>query len=176
MAQKATKTLAAKNTATLNRTHLISLGVYGLFFLLRLLLLRRSLWSFTFLTLPALVIELYFERLSRPTHDPTTKDLKRAGEDLDAKGLTEWMWDVLYWTWGNVILVVLFGDRAWWLYLVVPGYSAYLAVSTYLGMKSGFSGLTAGAGGEGAPASGAGGQSKRQAKMEKRGGQQVRYR
>ncbi|KAH9826546.1 SRP-independent targeting protein 2 [Teratosphaeria destructans] len=176
MAQKATKTLAAKNTATLNRTHSISLGVYGLFFLLRLLLLHRSLWSFTFLTLPALVIEFYFERLSRPTLDPTTKDLKRAGEDLEAKGLTEWMWDVLYWTWGNVILVVLFGDRAWWLYLVVPGYSAYLAVSTYLGMRSGFGGLSAGAGGEGAPGAGAAGQSKRQAKMEKRGGQQVRYR
>lgn len=43
--------------------------------------------------------------------------MRRPGQDLEAKGLTEWMWDVLYWTWGCVVLVALVGDWAWWFYV-----------------------------------------------------------
>jgi hypothetical protein len=82
------------------------------------------------------------------------------------------MWDVLYWTWLCVAAVAVFGDRAWWLWGVVPAYSVYLAVTTYTGMRSGVGGLMGG----GAEGEGAGGQSKRQAKMEKRGGQKMVYR
>ena len=73
-----------------------------------------------------------------------------------------------------MLLVVIFGDRAWWLYLVVPGYSAYLAATTVGGMKGMFGGA-AGAQEDGQTQS-TGGGSKRQAKMEKRGGQKVSYR
>ena len=85
------------------------------------------------------------------------------------------MWDVLYWTWGCTVIAAVVGNRAWWLYLAVPIYSAYLAFSTYSGMRQGFAGM---GGGEGAAAGsgGNGGPSKRQAKMEKRGGQRVQYR
>ena len=89
------------------------------------------------------------------------------------------MWDVVYWTWINVVLVALVGDWAWWFYAVVPAYSGYLAFTTYSGMRSGFSGLSAGAGGQGGEGAGSGsasGQSKRAAKMEKRGGQRLQYR
>ena len=118
------------------------------------------------------MIEFWFERSARPTYIDDGRELKRAGEDLEAKGLTEWMWDVLYWTWGCEACVALFGDRVWWAYLLVPAYSAYLAFTTFTGLRTGLTGL-GGAGDAGAPAAG---QSKRQAKIEKRGGQKVQYR
>ncbi|TKA25349.1 hypothetical protein B0A50_06253 [Salinomyces thailandicus] len=176
MAQKAQKTQAARNSATLNRTHLISLGVYFFFILLRTLFFTRRLLPFLMFAAPAMFIEFWFERIGRPTYTETAngKELKRAGEDLEAKGLTEWMWDVLYWTWGCTVLAALLGNRAWWLYAGVPLYSGYLAFTTYSGMRQGFAGPSGGNGGESGGASG--GQSKRQAKMEKRGGPRVQYR
>lgn len=109
--------------------------------------------------------------MSRPTLSETG-EVKRAGEDLEAKGLTEWMWDVIYWTWGNAVLATLVGDWAWWGMLVVPGYSAWLA----WGVFSGARGLMGDGATAAQPQDGAAGQSKRQAKMEKRGGQRVAYR
>ncbi|KAK1815526.1 hypothetical protein LTR12_010077 [Friedmanniomyces endolithicus] len=171
MAQKVQKTQATRNTTTLNRTHLISLAIYLSFLLTSTFLLPRNLLPFILLNLPALAIEFWFERIGRPTYNSTSngRDLRKAGEPLDAKGLTEWMWDVVYWSWGNTVLVALVGNWAWWLYVVVPLYSAWLGWSTYAGVRQGFSGVSAGAGG-------GGGQSKRQAKMEKKGGQRVQYR
>jgi hypothetical protein len=101
----------------LNRTHLISLAVNGLFVLLRVLIFRSSfsrgtLLKFIVFAAPAGVIELFFERNSRPKY--AGNELKSGGEDLEAKGLTEWMWDLLYWTWITTALVALFGDRLWW--------------------------------------------------------------
>lgn len=129
---------------------------------------------FLLCTFPAMGIEFWFERIGRPTYtaSPTgSQDLKRAGEDLEAKGLTEWMWDVVYWTWGVTVLVALAGDWAWWLYLAVPIYTVWLAFTTYSGIRKGFGGIGADGAGDGA-----GGQSKRQAKLEKRGGQKMVYR
>ena len=80
------------------------------------------------------------------------------------------MWDVLYWTYGCVLLAAVAGDWAWYLYAVVPMWSAYLAYTAFGGAKQMVSGL-AGAGAEGSQ----GGQSKRQQKLEKRG-QRVQYR
>lgn len=165
------KTLAARNTAILNRTHLISLGVHVFYLLFALILFRNRyrLLTYSFCVAPALAIEIYFERLGRPTHD-SQGDLKRAGEDLEAKGLTEWMWDVVYWTWACIALVALVGDRAWWLYLAVPAYTVYLLVTTWGKVKGGVGGLM-GQGDENLAS-----QSKRQAKLEKRGGQRMQYR
>ncbi len=73
------------------------------------------------------------------------------------------------------MLVILFGNRAWWLYLVVPGYSVYLAATTVGEMKGMLGGAAQGTGADGtgvAPEA----ESKRQKKMEKRGGQRVAYR
>lgn len=84
---------------------------------------------------------------------------------MSAAGLTEYMWDVLYWTWGCIGAACLFNDRAWWLWIVVPLYSVWLAYSTFMGMKSGLSGMGGAGAGEEAPAV----ESKRQKKMEKRG-------
>ena len=159
-----------RNTATLTRTHLISAVLHTLFLLLRVLLLSRSLRLYGFLCSPAFILEFYLDRLGRPSHTPDGS-LKSAGEDLDAKGLTEYMWDVVYWTWINLVLVLLLGDGAWWLFLVIPSYSTYLAVTTVGGMKRLFEGIPE------ARENGAGSAgSKRQHKLEKRGGQKEAYR
>lgn len=94
--------------------------------------------------------------------------MKRAGEDLDAKGLTEYMWDVVYWTYGCITMAAILGDYAWWLWVVIPAYSAYSAWSMYTGMRGGYQDAA------GVPQPQA--ASKRQAKMEKRGGQKMQYR
>ena len=116
MAQKAAKTLAARNVSILNRTLLLTLGFHGTFLLLRLLFLRRSLTLYAILSAPALIIQFWFERISRPTYGPNG-ELKRSGEDLEAQGLTEWMWDVLYWTYLCLVFVAVIGDYGWWAYV-----------------------------------------------------------
>jgi len=125
--------------------------------------------------LPSFTLEFYLDRLGRPTYATSAdgvRTLVRSGQDLDAQGLTEYMWDVVYWSWINVVLVVLLGDRAWWLYLVVPAYSVYAVATTVGGLK----GMLSGLGGAGSEGDGAMSQSSRQKKMEKRGGQRVAYR
>ncbi|TKA78854.1 hypothetical protein B0A49_02073 [Cryomyces minteri] len=176
MAQKATKTLAVRNTALLNRLLLLTTALHSTFHILRLLPLtyfRRSLLRYILFTLPALAIQFWFERIGRPTRS-ANGEVKSAGEDLDAKGLTEWMWDVLYWTDICLGVVVLAGDWAWWLWAAIPLYSAYLAYTTFSGARQGLAGMT-GAGQDGVQGQQAA-SSKRQAKLEKRGGQRVAYR
>ena len=93
--------------------------------------------------------------------------MRRGGEDLEAKGLTEYLWDVSYWTYGCVLAAAVLGDWAWWFYAVVPAYSAWLGWSTFMGVRQGFAPDAAGVE---QPVG-----SKRQAKLEKRG-QRVAYR
>ncbi|EON65596.1 hypothetical protein W97_04834 [Coniosporium apollinis CBS 100218] len=176
MAQKAAKTLAARNTQTLNRTLIITAAVHAVFILLRGLLFRhsfttRSLTLYLVLSAPSLIIQFWFERIGRPTYGAAPGDLRRSGEDLEAKGLTEWMWDVLYWTYICLGFAAILGDWAWWSWAAVPAYSAWLAYTTFVGARQGMAGM-AGAGGEGGDSA----QSKRQQKMEKRGGQKMQYR
>ncbi|KAF2732622.1 DUF788-domain-containing protein [Polyplosphaeria fusca] len=172
MAQKAAKTLAASNTTRLNQTLYATLLIHSLFWLLRAFLFRRtftrtSLLLYTLLSAPQLLIHFQFERLGRPTYGPDGS-VKRSGEDLNARGLTEYMWDVAYWTYICLALVSVFGDWMWWLYAVIPAYAVWLAWTTYTGMRGGYTDAA------GVPQEQA--QSKRQQKMEKRGGQKVQYR
>ncbi|KAF2201173.1 hypothetical protein GQ43DRAFT_440861 [Delitschia confertaspora ATCC 74209] len=172
MAQKAAKTLAARNTTILNRTALLTALFHGLFWFLRALLFRssftrKSIILYILLSAPQLVINWQFERNGRPLY-ARPGDLKKSGDDLEAKGLTEYMWDVTYWTYGCLALVALLGDWAWWFWLVIPIYSVWSLYTTFMGARQGF---TQDAAGVPQPAT-----SKRQAKLEKRGGQQVRYR
>lgn len=67
----------------------------------------------------------------------------------------------------------LFGDRAWWGWVAVPGYGVYLVVRMVGGVREGMGmGGIMGKEGEGERP----GESKRQKKMERRGGQRVQYR
>lgn len=98
---------------------MIALGVHGFHLLLRFTFVRRSFWAYLLLSFPSLLIQFWFERVGRPTYvdGVNGKELKRAGEDLEAKGLTEWMWDVVYWSWGCIVLTTLLGDWAWWFFV-----------------------------------------------------------
>lgn len=135
---------------------------------------RGSLTKTPYLVLsaPALLLEYWLDSIARPAYD-SAGNLTKAGEDLDAPGLTEFMWDVIYWTWINLVLVAVLGGRLWWAYLLVPGYAAYKGITTLTGVKQMLGGLGAATD----QASGAdAGQSNRQKKLEKRSGQKVMYR
>ena len=143
-------------------------------FVLASFTLRSSLRFTPYLVLsaPALALEYWLETISRPRYDDGG-NLKKAGEDLDAPGLTEFFWDIIYWTWINLLSAVVFGNKAWWAYLVVPVYASYAAFTTARGVRGMFGGMAGGgAEGDAPPQS----QSKRSQKMEQRGGQKVRYR
>ena len=148
-----------------------------MFFLLMRLLVYRSTYSrkalilWVLLSLPAWVVEFWLEKIGRPTY-AENGELKRSGEDLEAKGLTDFMWDLVYWTWACITAAAVVGDKAWWMYAVVPVYSVWVASTTIMGMRKGM----AGQGDASAQEADAGGDSKRQKKLGKRGGQKVQYR
>lgn len=170
MAQKAAKSLASRNTFILRRNHLVTLAIHLLFLLFEILFVRRRSWlAYLAFCLPAFVIEIYLDIIGRPeySHDGF---LRRPGQDLGAKGLTEYMWDVVYWTWINILLVLIFGDKAWWLYLVVPGYTAYLATTTVGGLKAVISPPR-----DTGNAMATGTEIKRQQKLGKKGQQRMAY-
>ena len=87
----------------------------------------------------------------------------------------EFMWDVLYWTWGCIATAALLGNTAWWMYFAVPVYSMWMASSTILGMRKGMGGMMGQDDGSGQGENSVA-DSKRQKKLEKRGGQKVQYR
>ena len=133
MVQKAAKQLAARNAAILNRMHLISLLVNAVFTLIRFFFFKSSCTFSSYIlyvsfSLPTAAIQLWFEKNGRPRDG-------RAADDLDAKGATEYMFDVLWWTWGTMIAVMLFGDRAWWMWIATPIYLIYLSITTFRGVR-----------------------------------------
>lgn len=156
--------------------HLISLGNNLFFLLLRLIVFRakynrNTLLCYVFFSAPALGIEYWLEKIARPTY-AENGELKRPGEDLDAKGLTEFMWDVLYWTWACIAAAAMVGNGAWWMYAVVPIYSMWQASTMVMNMRQGMAGMT----GQGEGSGEGAGESKRQKKLEKRGGQKAQHR
>ena len=178
ISQNAHKSLARANAATLTRTHLTTLALHAFFILYRLIFRRGSITKYLLLSVPSLLIEFYLERLGRPVYS-ASGELRRPGEDLAAKGITEYAWDIVYVTWICLVLVGVAGEWAWWVALVVPLYGSYLAWGLWRGGLAGMMpGMAPPAMGEEAQQQGAQGQSKRQAKMEKRGAQagQARYR
>lgn len=164
MSQKAAKSLATRNAALLLRVHLISVALHIIFLLKYWLFSRLSLTPYLVLGVPTIAIEFYLERIGRPRFNDDGS-LRSAGEDLGASGLTEYMFDVLYWTWGCMFFVGIFGNRAWWIWTAIPVYLVYLLYTTFMGMKRGFAGgagASAGGGDESAMP-----KSKNQLKKEK---------
>ncbi|KAI8234935.1 SRP-independent targeting protein 2-like protein [Colletotrichum sp. SAR 10_99] len=127
MAQKAKKDRAKSNAAALNNLHIGSAIVNVSFLLFHFLIKSRSLFWFILLSAPALICEFVLENAGRPKYD-AGGGLKASGEDLAAAGLTEYMFDVVWVTWASVVLVILFGNWGWLLWLAVPAYGAYAGV------------------------------------------------
>ena len=122
------------------------------------------------LSAPAFAIEFWLEKIGRPTL-AQNGELRKAGEDLESQGLTEYMWDVLYWSWGCTGVATLFGNNAWYMWIIIPLYSIWLAWTTFSGMRQGMAGPQS----DGDTANGSS-TSNRQKKLEKRGAQKVQYR
>ncbi|KAL1901346.1 hypothetical protein Sste5346_001751 [Sporothrix stenoceras] len=125
MAQKAKKDRAKSNAATLNNLHLGSLIVNVAFLLFYLGFRSRSLVTYVVMSLPSFLCQFMLERTGRPHYDAQTGALRTSGEDLAAAGLTEYMFDVVWVTWGVSVLVILFGNKLWFLWAIVPAYGAY---------------------------------------------------
>jgi SRP-independent targeting protein 2/TMEM208 len=143
MAQKARKDRAKANTSTLNNLHIGTLAINILFLSSNFLWRRRSLTAYTLLSIPAIVCEFILERTGRPSY--VNGALKSAGEDLAAQGLTEYMFDIVWITWGCLVAVILFGNWAWMLWAVVPAYGAVKGYSL-LGLARGMMGGAQGQG------------------------------
>ena len=135
---------------------------------------RNTLLIWVLLSSPAWIVEFWLEKIGRPRYNENG-ELKKSGVDLEAKGLTDFMWDLIYWTWACTAAAAVMGNNAWWMYAVVPVYSVWAAATTVMGMREGMAGM-AGQGSDGSQGADAGGDSKRQKKLEKRGGQKVQYR
>ena len=68
----------------------------------------------------AVWLQLQLESIGRPAFDDRGGIIK-SGSDLGQSGLTEYMFDILYLTWGIQILVAVTNVQfAWCLYLSVP--------------------------------------------------------
>ena len=147
--------------------------LHAIFIIYRLYYLRGSLTKYLLLSAPSVLTEYYLDKLGRPRYS-ANGELSHPGEDMAAKGVTEYLWDIVHATWVCLGLVGVLGEWAWWVGLLVPAYAVYLAWGLYKGFAGGaVPGMPQmGGGREQEPA----GASKRQAKMEARGGQKVRYR
>ncbi|KAK8055856.1 hypothetical protein PG993_001083 [Apiospora rasikravindrae] len=140
MAQKARKHIAKANADALKNLHLGTLILHSLFVLSNVLFRRRALLPYILLSIPSFICEYVLERTGRPKFDPATKALRSAGEDLSAPGLTEYMFDVIWVTWGAIVSVIFFGNWGWLLWLVLPIFAAikgYKLLGAARGMASG---------------------------------------
>lgn len=156
MAQKARKDRAKSNTVALNNLHIGSAVVNGLFILFHYFFKTRSLFWWFIVSVPSFLCQFTLERTGRPSYDPSTGALKTSGEDLAAPGLTEYMFDVIWVTWGTVLLVIFFGNWLWLTWALVPAYGAYkgyglMGAARQLGQLNG---MNTAAGSEGAAAGG----------------------
>ena len=122
-ANAAQKKLAASNAQTL-RNHRYAFLAVNLTFILIRLVLRRSTSTWTLYIMYALSaglagwLQFQLEFVGRPTFGNKGEVIK-TGSDLGQSGLTEYMFDVLYLTWGIQILVAFTTTYAWFLYLLV---------------------------------------------------------
>lgn len=164
MANAAAKKLATANTASLKQLHLLSLSVNGIFWLIYMIWRRNiSLKYYIFMSLPAFFLQYQLERIGRPRYD--ANGLVAPGEDLNQKGLTEWFHDIIYVTLLCDILVLVFGSNwPWVLYMAIPGYAVTKIYLTFFKNRSS------------QPAEAPMQKSKRQEKLEKRGGRKTVYR
>jgi hypothetical protein len=124
-ANAAQKRLAASNVKTLLTHRYAALTINLLFILLRLFLRRKSttytLYIMYFLSASLAVwLQLQLEFVGRPKFD-VRGGVVDPGSDLAQKGMTEYMFDVLYLTWGIQVLVATTTGWAWFLYLLVRG-------------------------------------------------------
>jgi hypothetical protein len=122
-ANAAQKKLAASNAHTL-RTHRYAFLAVNLIFMVFRLVLRRASSTWTLYIMYFLSaglagwLQFQLESVGRPVYDERGQVVS-SGSNLGQAGLTEYMFDVLYLTWGIQLLVSFTTTYAWSLYLLV---------------------------------------------------------
>ncbi|KAK0562829.1 hypothetical protein OC844_002510 [Tilletia horrida] len=180
MAKGAAKKAASSNASTLQMLNLGFLLSNAAQLLLRFGLFRASAsWKLALLHLSTQAVALFlFGQL---------RGMAAQGINLaEQKGLTPYMFDVIYVTWFCAVAASLVSDKAWYLYLAIPGFATFLLytklvvpylfsgrdpIMSLFGRRPGSQGKAGQAPDSAAAAGGAGaaeGQSKRQQKLQKR--------
>lgn len=123
MANASAKRLAASNAAYLRILHRNSAILYLIFIIS--MILRRKLPSYLSLVLiiPALIAEWMLDSWGRPYYRGGS--LIRAGTDLEGPGIVQYLYDIIIVTRSCVGLSLVLGNKAWYLYLTVPAYTAF---------------------------------------------------
>ncbi|KAI8147110.1 hypothetical protein BJV82DRAFT_376812 [Fennellomyces sp. T-0311] len=100
------------------------------------------------------------ESTGRPYYD-ATGTLIKSGEDMNAEGLTAYMFDIIYVTWFTQMMAAFVSTKFWYTFLVIPGYATYkllpMAISQIRKARA-----------QGGAEEAEGSKSKRQEKMEKK--------
>ncbi|KAI8054626.1 hypothetical protein BDF22DRAFT_742563 [Syncephalis plumigaleata] len=84
---------------------------------------RYSASGYLITWLPTIFIYRLMAKMARPQRDMSGA-IVSGGDDLNAPGLTSYMFDILYVTW-FVHLGSLLWSFIWWFYLVIPLYAGY---------------------------------------------------
>ncbi|KAI8883802.1 DUF788-domain-containing protein [Backusella circina FSU 941] len=177
MANASSKKTAAANKQTLTNLRNGFLVVNIVYFLWRIVFYWNTFTKSQFLLYglsAGLTFMLYRVLVSAGT--PTYSadgTLVSSGDDLNAEGLTAYMFDIIYVTWFVHITTAFISNKFWYVYLVIPAYAAYKIVPMAKSFLGGVGGNNNGAKEEDASQ----GKSKRQVKMEKRAnkGGNVKY-
>lgn len=115
MAQKARKELAKNNARWIRNLHLRSLLINVVFIIVALYYRRASVALYTVSSLIAAACHYGLYATGSPSY--VNGQLKSSGDDLDAEGLMQYMWDVIWVTWGTYVTVMIFGNWGWWLWV-----------------------------------------------------------
>lgn len=192
MANASAKKTAAANETALRTLRNGTLVAYALAVVLRILLRRTSTYGLVLAAstaAPSVAIYQLLTRIGTPKRD-ARGELISSGDDLNASGLTEYAWDVVFVTWGCQVGSALLGEWVWYLYLAVrpvirfprklalrlhvqiPVFAVY-KLWGFVGPMLGLAGLGGGgappiAGEDEAAAAAAQPSSKRQEKLKKR--------
>ncbi|KAI8344542.1 hypothetical protein BC941DRAFT_408895 [Chlamydoabsidia padenii] len=172
MANASSKKIAASNTKTLTNLQLGLLSVNAVYLLWRIIYHWSSLTKtegFFYILTTGLTLLFYSILKSSGTPSYTADGtLRSSGDDLNAEGLTAYMFDIIYITWFVDITTAFISSKFWYTYLVIPGYALYKGLPFIMSFL--------GRGGNNSESDNVdqSGKSKRQQKMEKRGGK-VKY-
>ncbi|CAG8505133.1 869_t:CDS:2 [Paraglomus occultum] len=129
MAGQADKKLARENAKTLNNLFYQFLIFNIIYILVRIFYFYPTFTTWVavkYFTTTGITLYLGYQLLQFGTPRYQNGVLISPGNDLAAKGLTEYMFDVIYVTWCIHMLSIVW-EGAWWFYLIIPGYAIYKA-------------------------------------------------
>lgn len=135
MAGASQKKQAVNNVNVLRQIGIIA-GVVNALSLIAIFIFRRpsSVKTFLVFSIPGWVCHYILESVGRPKF--SEGKLVSAGQDLEQSGLTEYMFDIVYVTLLEDILMILFGsNKVWWLYTMIPAFAAYKVKGIFSSFK-----------------------------------------